>query len=88
MTVDRAPIHKGCKQEALESPVLWHVLLDEAFGPPMPEWQRKGSGVYLGAFAAGPDGRLELAYADDLLLAKSKQEQVQIHPALRAACAQ
>lgn len=50
----RAPIHKGCKQGAPEWPVLWNFLLGEALGARMKEWQRRGCGVYLLAFAVGP----------------------------------
>lgn len=43
--------HRGCKECALESPMLWNALLGEAMGP-------EGHGIYLLAYVAGSAGRI------------------------------
>lgn len=97
---EHMPFQKVFKEGAPESPVLWHVLLDEDVGPLLEEWQRR-VGIYLPAFLGDPDGETRrnwgvadgwvdiLAYAGDLLLAKGVSHKIvhHSHQEFCAACA-
>lgn len=54
MAGGRIPISRGCKQGPPESPVSWDLILDEALGPLLGEWYRRGCGVYLLALETAP----------------------------------
>lgn len=84
------PVFKGGKQGLLESALS--LILDEALGPLLAEWQRKGCGVDLAMLTTDPQvpapwswvdaaGWITLlACADDLrLLAKSQKQIQQVH---------
>lgn len=64
MAGDRVPMFKGCKQGAPENPVLWKLILDEALGPLLRKWQKRGCGIYLSAAEAGPDGNTPKSWGD------------------------
>lgn len=79
---------------------LWSVIVDEAVGPIMKEWRRKGYGICLPALVADTERAAfrswgervgwvnVLTYIHDiLLLAMSEQELVHVHQGLRAVCA-
>lgn len=46
----------GCRQGSPQSLVLWNLILDEALGPLVVEWQRKGCSVSRPSLTADPQG--------------------------------